>query len=256
MRSLSPMGQKIEKAIVVGASSGMGASLARELAAAGATVALVARRDDELQKVAQGISTGWGEGKAKTYEHDVTKFDEVPGLFERICADLGGCDLICYAAGVMNVPAEDEFSFDKDSPVIAVNLTGAVAWLNQAAVLFQKQGRGVIVGISSIAGDRGRRGFPAYHAAKAGLSTFLESLRNRLTQHGVQVTTIKPGFIDTSMTRGMEGLFWLKTPDEAARMIMSAVRKGKQTSYVPGRWRLVAMVIRSIPSFIFRRMSI
>ena len=250
------MAQKIERAIVVGASSGMGAAFARQLAAQGAQVALLARRRDELETVAKGIETAWGEGKAHVFIHDVSDRDAVPALFDEIVAKLGGLDLICYAAGYMHKPGEDEYPTDIDMTTLDVTLAGAIAWLNPAATMFQKQGRGVIVGISSIAGDRGRRAFPSYHAAKAGLSTYLESLRNRLTQHGVQVTTIKPGFIDTPMTRGMEGLFWLKSADEAARMIWNAVRKRKQTSYVPGRWRLVSMVIRSIPSFIFRRMSI
>lgn len=245
-----------ERAIVVGASSGMGASFARTLAAQGARVALLARRQGELEKVAHGIDTAWGEGKARIYVHDVVNYDEAPRLLDRIVEDLGGLDLICYAAGQLHTPGPDEYDFEKDRQMLDIGLTGAFAWLNPAAMLFRQQKRGTIVGISSIAGDRGRRGFPAYHAAKAGLSTYLESLRNRLSQHGVQVTTIKPGFIDTPMTRGMKGLFWLKTADEAARMIMRSVQKGRQTSYVPGRWRLVSMVIRSIPSVLFRRMSI
>jgi short-subunit dehydrogenase len=250
------MTRSFQRAIVVGASAGMGAAFARQLAAKGATVALVARRESELGKVSQGIETAWGAGKTRTYVHDVTDLAAVPALFARITDELGGLDLICYAAGQLMVPGPDEYDWIKDKPVLDVNLYGAFAWLNQAAALFTRQKRGTIVGIGSIAGDRGRRGFPAYHAAKAGLATYLESLRNRLGQHGVQVTTIKPGFIDTDMTRGMTGLLWLKTADEAAAMMMRAVERGRQTSYVPGRWRLVSMVIRTIPSVIFRRMKI
>lgn len=250
------MTQQVKHAIVVGASSGIGAALARQLAAQGARVALVARRKNELENVAKAIDTAWGDTKTLTYVHDVTDYGAAPELFARIVDELGGLDLICYAAGVMCEIGEDEFDFEKDAQVVDVNLKGAMAWLDPAAARFQRERHGTIIGIGSIAGDRGRRAYPSYHAAKAGLSTFLESLRNRLAQHGVQVTTIKPGFIDTPMTRGMDGLFWLKSSDEAARMIWKAARKGKQTSYVPGRWRVVSLVIRSIPSFIFRRLSI
>jgi len=245
-----------QKAIVVGASSGMGAAFARELAARGATVALVARRKDELDKVRAAIDTAWGEGRARAYVHDVTSYEDTASLFAAIVSDLDGLDLICYAAGTMADIGPDEFDSAKDKPVVEVNLLGAIAWLNPAAKLFQDQRRGTIVGIGSIAGDRGRRAYPSYHAAKAGLATFLESLRNRLSQHGVNVTTIKPGFIDTAMTRGMSGLFWLRTADEAARMIWKAVSKRRSTSYVPARWRIVSWVIRAIPSVIFRRLSI
>ena len=116
---------------------------------------------------------------------------------------------------------------------------------------------GCIVGISSIAGDRGRRGAPAYGASKAGFTTFLESLRNRLSRAGVNVVTIRPGFVDTAMTRGMEGLFWLISADRAAEIILGHARAGgSRDRHVPARWGLVSLVIRCIPSWLFRRLSI
>src|SRR5207253_11293467 len=127
------------------------------------------------------------------------------------------------------------------------------AWLNEAARRFERAGEGTIVGISSIAGDRGRRGNPAYGASKAALDHFLEALRNRLSQRGVTVVTIKPGFVDTDLTRGMPGLFWLISADEAARRILAAARGGSVTPYVPARSRFVGLIIRSSPSFLFRR---
>ena len=245
-----------KNAIVVGASSGIGAAFARTLASQGYRVALLARRIPELEKVQRGIETGWGEGRARVYENDVCDYEAPPALLAKIEEDMGKVSLFCYAAGVMAQVGKDEYDFAKDKKVLDVNLTGAMAWLDEVATRFQARGEGIIVGISSIAGDRGRRAFPSYHAAKAGLSTFLESLRNRLFQHGVQVTTIKPGFIDTPMTRGMDGLFWLKTADEAAQMIWKAVRRGRSTAYVPARWGLVSLVIRSIPSLLFKRLDI
>ena len=137
-----------------------------------------------------------------------------------------------------------------------INLEGAIAWLNEAAQYFQKQGNGKIIGISSIAGDRGRVGNPGYNTSKAALNTYLEALRNRLARKGITVLTVKPGFIDTDMTKGMPGLFWLISAEKAATIILNAAKKGKESIYVPARWGLVALVIKSIPSFIFKRLNV
>ena len=137
-----------------------------------------------------------------------------------------------------------------------VNLTGAMAWLDQAAIRFQQAGQGHIVGISSIAAVRGRRHNPGYNATKAGLDTFLEGLRNRLTRHGVTVTTIRPGVVDTRLLENATTTLWLISPEEAARQIFKAIQRRKQTTYVPGRWRLVSLVVTHMPSFIFRRLNL
>ena len=121
---------------------------------------------------------------------------------------------------------------------------------------WRRLGRGTIVGIGSVAGDRGRSGNPGYCTSKAAFHTYLEAIRNRVARDGVRVVTIKPGFVDTAMTRGMDGLFWVISPDRAAEIILSKASRGAVTAYVPARWRLVMLVIRSIPSFIFTRLGI
>jgi NAD(P)-dependent dehydrogenase (short-subunit alcohol dehydrogenase family) len=141
--------------------------------------------------------------------------------------------------------------------MIEVNLLGAMAWMNLAAARFEAARGGTIVGISSIAGERGRRGNPAYCTSKAALTVYLEALRNRLARYGVNVVTIKPGFVDTAMTRGMKGLFWLVSPEQASSRSLALARRGTGASaFVPARWALVAMIIRAIPSFVFRRMNL
>ena len=139
--------------------------------------------------------------------------------------------------------------------MIRTNLLGAIAWLNQAAARFERARAGRIVGISSIAGDRGRVGSPVYNAGKAGLDTYLEALRNRLSRHGVTVTTIKPGFIDTDLLKNAPRTFWVVSADEAAAMTLAAIDRRRQLAYVPPRWRLVGLAVRLMPSFIFRRLS-
>lgn len=250
------MGLDFNHALVIGASSGIGAAVACRLAAAGTRVALVARRRDELEELTAQINTAAGEDRAMCRVHDVRNTDEAAGLFQEIARDLGGLDLVVYAAGVMHPVAFNEFNIGKDLDIIDVNLRGAIAWLDPAAERFSRLGGGTIVGIGSVAGDRGRSGNPAYCTAKAGFHTYLEAIRNRVARDGVNVVTIKPGFVDTAMTRGLDGLFWLISADRAAEIILSKARRGAVVAYVPARWRWVMLVIRSIPSFIFRRLKV
>ena len=242
--------------LVIGASAGMGAECAIELARTGHRVAIVARRADALEDVRRRCNEAAGAEVAFAYPHDVTNYDEVPALLERIVTDLGGLDTVIYAAGVLPQIERDEFDFAKDRAILEVNLIGAVAWLDPIAAKFQRQRFGTICGISSIAGDRGRRPYPAYHTAKAALDTFLEALRNRLSQHNVAVVTIKPGYVDTDMTKGMDGLFWVISPEKAAKTIVGHVKKRRRLRYVPARWGAVGFVIRNIPSFIFKKMDL
>lgn len=240
-------------ALIIGASSGMGAALARQLARQGCAVALVARRQEELELLAKEITTAGGT--AHVYPHDVHEYPCVPALFQRITHELGGLDLVIYAAGVMPLIEPNEYAFDQDLLTVEVNCLGAVAWLNEAAQRFEHTGAGTIVGLSSVAGDRGRRGFPVYGASKAFLNTYLESLRNRIGRFGASVVTIKPGPVDTPMTTNVQKKPLLISAEKAAELILAAARKGKTCAYVPGSWRLIMFIVRSIPSVIFRKLN-
>jgi short-subunit dehydrogenase len=237
------------RAIVVGASSGIGAAIVRQLAAEGYRVAALARRAAELSELA-----ATAPGNVATRVHDVIEVDRVPALFEELVRELGGLDLFVYAAGVMPEVRRDEYDTHKDLALMAINFGGCVAWCNAVARLFQTQRSGTLIGISSVAGERGRKGNPVYGASKAAMTHYLEALRNRLAEVGVHVCTIKPGFVDTVMTRG-KPVFWLISPEAAARTILSAARRGASTRYVPLRWAAVMAVIRLIPSAIFRHLN-
>jgi short-subunit dehydrogenase len=247
---------QFKHAVVIGASSGIGEALARRLAADGARVALVARREDELQRITAEINAAYGLDRALAVAHDVRSLGDVPELVPEIARRLGGLDLAVYAAGVMPAVGLDEFDTAKDREMLDINLLGAVAWLNPVADRMARLGRGTIVGIGSVAGDRGRAPNPVYGASKAGLHAYLEGLRNRVARRGVTVVTIKPGFVDTAMTRGRKGLFWLIPAERAAEIILAKARSGAVEAYVPARWRLLMAVVRAIPSFIFTRLGI
>ncbi len=254
-RILPSMKQRSGTCIVVGASSGMGAALARRLALEGRRVALLARREPDLKAVVATIVSALGTGRVRSYVHDVQDAASVEALFDRIEQDLGEADELYYAAGVMPEVAIDEFDTAKDELQLRVNALGCIAWGNAAAKRFLARGRGLVLGISSVAQDRGRVGKPGYHASKAAMDTHLESLRNRLWRHGVQVTTIRPGFVETPMTQGL-ALKGAISADRAAQLILKARDRRATIAYVPGKWRIIMAVIRAIPSFLFRRLSI
>lgn len=244
-----------KRAIIVGASSGIGAALVRHLAKQDYLVAALARREAKLQALCEQVNVAVENGRVLPYTHNVTDYEAIPGLFQTIVRDLGGLDLIVYVAGVQPPVALNEYNFEKDQAMINVNVLGAIGWLNQAALRFERAGSGHIVGIGSIAGDRGRVGGPVYNSSKAALATYLEALRNRLTRHGVTVTTIKPGFVDTVLLENAAKTFWVISPQEAAERIYKSMQQKKQTVYLPTRWGVVGLIIRHIPSLIFRRLS-
>lgn len=244
-----------KRALIVGASSGIGEELARQLAADGCQVALVARREEELKRLAAEFDGRAGRSVSLVYPHDVCQYECVPALFQQIAHDLGGLDLVIYSAGVMPILNEGEYNFEKDRLTIETNVLGAIAWLNEAAQRFERAGEGTIVGLSSVAGDRGRRGSVVYSASKAALTTYLEGLRNRVGRHGVKVVTIKPGPVDTPMTKALSKKPMLVSVSQAAsEMLAKAQRDG--VVYVPGKWRPVMFIVRHIPSFVFKKLNI
>ena len=243
------------RAIVVGASSGIGAALARRLARQGYLVAVLARRADQLAEVCAAANQELGETRLVAYAHDVTDYEAVPGLLQKILAELGGLDLFVYNAGVALPTGFKHYNFEKDLETTQVNYLGALAWLDPVAALFQARGAGTIVGTASVAGERGRIGNPSYNASKAALISYLESLRNRLDRRGIHVLTVNPGYVATELTQGQKGLFWLISADRAAADIWKAIRRRRQVLYTPARWGLVMLVVRNIPSFLFRRLN-
>ncbi len=242
-------------AVVVGASSGIGASLARKFAREGYKVAVLARRTERLEALCAEINRAAGEKRATAYTHDVTRYDEVPELFRRILLEMKTIDVMVYVSGMMYTVGASEYSFEKDQTTVAVNMLGGMAWLDQAAILFDRMGSGHLVGVSSVAGDRGRVANPPYHAAKAGMSTYLESLRNRLSRKGVHVLTVKPGYVETELIAGAKTPFPAATAEDTAEAIYKAIRRGKQVLYYPWWWWWILIVVRHLPSFLFRRMS-
>jgi len=243
-------------ALIVGASSGIGEALAYQLGERGAAVALVARRLDVLQRIAHDITSG-AHATVKVYSHDVRHTDEVASLFQQITTELGGLDLVIYAAGIMPVTDPDAYPTLDDLATIETNFSGAVAWLNQAALRFSAARAGAIVGISSVAGDRGRRSNPVYGATKAALNAYLESLRNRLAVQGVDVLCVRPGYVDTPLLTGLRtpGFLPRATPAAVATEILRSAAADRRVLYTPSWWRFIMLLVRVIPPRVMERLN-
>jgi short-subunit dehydrogenase len=247
--------QPRKRAIVVGASSGIGAELVKQLAREGYTVAALARRADRLTALCSEVNTAAGETRALAYPHDVTDYASVPALLQQIVRDLGGLDLFVYNSGIALPTGFKHYNFEKDLRTTEVNYLGALAWLNPVAAMFQTAKAGTIVGISSVAGDRGRVGNPSYNASKAALTCYLEALRNRLTRRGVHVLTVKPGYVATELTQGQKGMFLVSSVEKTVADICRAIRRRRQVVYTPWSWGWIMFIVRNIPSVIFRKMT-
>ena len=245
------------RGIIIGASDGLGAALARCLAREGYSLALLSRRKDKLEALCNELNVSVGAGCAYPYVHDVSHYEDIPALLRKVVANLGGLDLVIFCAGINRPPGGiDKYNFENDRQMVEINLIGAMAWLTPVAEMFHSARAGQIVGIGSVAGDRGRVGNPGYNTSKAGLATYLEALRNRLTRDGVHVLTVKPGFIQTDMLKAAQGgTPFVIAPDQAGNDIWNAIRKRKQLIYTPARWRWIMLAIRHTPSFIFRKLS-
>jgi short-subunit dehydrogenase len=247
-------------ALILGASSGIGAALARQLVTQGYRVALVARRADQLASLATDLISGLianagDQPVAVPYVHDVADYAAAPDLFARITNELAPLRLVIYAAGVMP-SATTGVSFADERAMMEINAIAAMRWLGLAAEHLERAGGGTLVGVSSVAGDRGRSGNGAYMASKAALSSYLDSLRFRLAPRGVHVLTVKPGYVATAMTEGAR----LPKPltisaDAAAATIARAIQQGKNgVAYVPAYWRPIMWLVRRLPAAVVVRM--
>jgi short-subunit dehydrogenase len=234
------------KAIVVGASSGIGRALASEFARNGYAVGLVGRRVELLEEVAGEIQTN-----AFVKQIDVTEAENATQLLMELIDEMSGADVIVINAGVM-FPEPD---LEAVAATIAVNVLGFATMAEAAMNYFCGRGSGHIVGISSVAALRGARRSSVYNASKAFVSNYLDGLRHRIakTECKVHVTDIKPGSVATKMTEGKKGLFGAASPEVAAKQIFDAIRKKKRHAYVTKKWRLISWLIRALPDRIYHK---
>jgi len=241
------------RVLVAGATSRIAQETAKLLAASGDRLFLVARDPDKLGVVRDDLSVRGGrpvDGMALDLD-DAARHDE---MIERAAASLGGLDVVLVAWGVLDAAGGDEAG--RADLVLRTNLLAPVSLLTRVARRFETEGTGLIVGISSVAGDRGRASNYVYGASKGGLSLFLQGLRNRLHGRGVRVLTVKPGFVDTPMTAGVPKNFLFASPERVAAGIVSAMEHGRDVVYVPWFWRPIMALVRALPEPLFKRLKL
>lgn len=237
--------------LILGARSDIGRAVARRFAQSGASVILAARRADTLADELADLRIRF------KVPAEAVEFDATDGAAERFFDALPALpDVVVMVVGLLGDQAQSEADLDAANAVMASNYTGPACYLLAAARRMGARRSGCIVGISSVAGDRGRQSNFVYGSAKAGFTAFLAGLRNRLFKTGVTVVTVKPGFVATAMTAGMKLPPALTAqPSEVGDAIFTAVTKGRDVIYVRPIWRLIMTIIRSVPETVFKRLS-
>lgn len=242
--------------LILGATSGIARAVAAEFARNKWNLVLAGRDRSELDATAADLAVRF-EVRTRVCVFDVLDFDTHPAtLFSCLAeagAELAGAVLAIGYLGDEHLAQND---FAEARRILDTNLTGCVSVLNILARHFEARGSGFICALSSVAGDRGRQSNYHYGAAKAGLSVYLQGLRNQLYHRDVQVTTIKPGFVDTGMTFGRSGMFLVASPEYVAQRIFKAIQARRDVVYIPWFWRYIMWAIRNVPEWLFKRLRL
>jgi decaprenylphospho-beta-D-erythro-pentofuranosid-2-ulose 2-reductase len=241
--------------LIVGPTSSIARALAKQMAIAGDRLYLAGRDLPEVQRIARDLQIRY-RTVVGTGDFDANDVASHPALIREAIANLEGLDCAILAVGELGDQAEAEASFEEARRIIQSNYTGVVSLLMQIATHMERQRRGTIVAIASVAGDRGRRSNYVYGSAKGALALYLQGLRARLFHAGVHVLTVKPGFVDTKMTFGRPGMFLMASPQTIARGILAAIRGRREVVYLPAFWSPIMAVIRLVPEPIFKRLRL
>jgi decaprenylphospho-beta-D-erythro-pentofuranosid-2-ulose 2-reductase len=242
------------RVIIYGATSTIAAEVAKLYAAADGKLFLVGRDPERLEVIRKDLEVRGGTATSRVA--DLERWEEHEGIFSEALSALGGVDLVVVAHGTLPDQRACEQDFKLFREEFERNFLSAASLLHIAARYLEERRDGVIVAISSVAGDRGRQSNYVYGSAKGALTTFLQGLRNRLYPSGVRVVTIKPGFVNTKMTAALPKNRLYAEPDTIARGIVRAVDGGHDVVYLPWFWIGIMTVIRSIPECIFKRLKL
>lgn len=238
----------MEKAVIIGATSGIGRELAKVLSREGYALGLTGRRIELLHSLQDELPTA-----AHVARMDVSRPDAAIRQLEQLIERMGGMDLLVISAGVGFI--NTDMAWEQERDTIATNVTGFSALAGAGIRHFIRQSSGHLVAISSVAALRGNGAAPAYNASKAFVSNYMEGLRHKVARLKlpVAVTDVRPGFVDTAMARG-DRLFWVASPEKAARQIHLAIRRKRPHAFVTRRWRIVGWLLKVLPDWIYHRL--
>ena len=234
--------------LIIGATSGIGKALFVKYANADNRIGIVGRRTNLLNELSQRYPSKTIVSKA-----DVTNLNETEQAINTLLKEFGHLDLAIMCAGVGDINATLDYAIER--PAIDTNVVGWTYVIDRLYCIFEQQGYGHLVAITSAGGLRGEPAAPAYSATKAYQINYMEAIRKKAFRNGgcITVTDVRPGLVDTSMAKG-EGLFWVMLVEKVATQIISAISRKKSKVYVTKRWHILAIIYRSLPFYIFKRM--
>lgn len=241
--------------LILGATSRIAHELAHRYAENGQSVFVAARDASEAARIAADVGVRT-QGTCASGHFDATDFESHAAFLEQVRGTVGPVDVAILAFGDMGEQKESENHFDAARHVIDVNYTAAVSLCELLATHMTDRAGGSIVGIASVAGDRGRQSNYIYGSAKGAFALYLQGLRNRLFKSGVHVMTVKLGFVDTRMTFGLQTGIPIASPEAVSRAIFEAQRARTDVFYYPQFWRGIMSVIKAIPESAFKRLSL
>ena len=241
--------------LILGATSAIAKHTTRLFAADEHSLYLVARNEEKLKSMKQDMLVR-GASSVDYESLDLSDETSHSNLINRATETMGSVDTVLVAYGTLGDQKKCEESYENTLKELQVNCLSVISLLTQLANQLEQQGSGSIAVISSPSGDRGRQSNYIYGTAKGALSIFLQGLRNRLAKSKVHVLTIKPGFVDTPMTKDFKkGLLWVG-PEVISKGIYNAIKKKREVAYLPFFWRYIMIIIKSIPEKLFKYLSL
>lgn len=245
--------REVRTALVIGATSDLGRAIAGKLAGEGWALQLAARDPARLAQVAEDLQ-GRPEVAATLHHCNVLDDDGRTAFLDELVPLPDAAVCVVGFAGGREESQRDAALAER---IMRTNYIGPALLTAALAERFARRGGGVLVGVSSVAGDRGRARNYVYGSAKAGFTAFLSGLRNRLQQSGVRVVTVKPGYVHTRMTEGMDLPALLTAqPEEVAAAVVGAIRRHRDVVYVRAVWRPIMLIVRAIPEWLFKRLQL
>ena len=248
----------LKRVVIFGATSAIAEQVARQLVSQGASLICVGRNKDKLTAITDDLKVRASSDQIiEPVVADLTDSSSHEEIINKSQQALGELDAVLIAHGTLPNQKNCERNLQLTLEELDTNGISVISLLTLLANYFESKNKGVIGVISSVAGDRGRQSNYVYGAAKGMVTLFTQGLRNRLSKKNVDVVTIKPGFVDTPMTAEFEkaGLLWAQ-PESVAKGIIKAMQKGKSEVYLPWFWRPIMLIIKHIPEFIFKRLSL
>lgn len=242
---------KNKTVLILGGNSDVGKSLAKDFSKLGSNLILTTRKKDQLNFLKSDLEIRY-EISCDIKLFDVLDFKSHKSFYKNLKTKP---DIVITCIGYLDNQGDSQNDFEESLRAIQSNFTGLVSILNIISNDFEKKGSGVIVGVSSVAGDRGRGSNYIYGSSKAAFTSYLSGLRNRLHALGVSVITIKPGFIKTKMTSHLDlPKLLTASTDEISKDILNSIKKGKSIIYTKWFWKWIMLITKLIPERIFKKL--